>query len=151
MRYELIHLKTILSKSPAEIRAAYLLKNDPSGALTKALAERDELFERVQQLEGLFRGDEWIPDEWGLTGKEGQFLAALTHRSPATREFVHTALYGSDPNGGPNPQVLDVMLSKMRAKLTPHNIFIETHHGTGFRLSAETLKRCRAIRAEYSR
>jgi hypothetical protein len=150
MRYELIQLRNLLSKSPAEIRAAYLMEKDSAKAVVRAIKERDELFERVKQLEGSFRGDEWIPDEWELTSKESQFLAALVKRSPAPKDYVYTVIYGTDPNGGPDPRILDVMIHKIRTKLSPHNIIIETNWGIGYKLSCESLKKCRSMKNKYA-
>jgi hypothetical protein len=151
MRAELVRLTSILSTCPSEVRAAYLLEKDHAGAVIRAVRERDELYERVRQLEGSFRGDEWIPDEWGLTGKESQLLAALVNRSPASKEYLFTVLYGLEPNGGPDPKILDVMIHKMRVKLDPHQITIETNWGTGYSLGREALEMCRCLKKKRGR
>jgi hypothetical protein len=148
---EIKHLKSALAAARHETRPSYSIVNDTPRTLSRVFAERDEMHERVKQLEGLFRGDEWIPEEWGLTGRESEFLAAIVQRSPATREYIHTVLYGLEPDGGPDPKILDTMISKMRVKLAPHEIVIETNWGIGYQLSADTLKKCRALRDEHRR
>ena len=94
----------------------------------------EELEERNRQLEELLRGDEDIPAAWGLTRMEEQFYRLLDSRGTASHDSIMTHLYGADPNGGAEQKVLHVWVCKVRKKLKPFGIEIETIWGHGYRL-----------------
>jgi hypothetical protein len=50
-----------------------------------------------------------------------------------------SALYGSDDWA--TPKILDVIMCKMRSKLKPHGITVETVWGRGYRLSRKARER----------
>jgi DNA-binding response OmpR family regulator len=104
----------------------------------RTLAERDELAERVRQLEELLLDHGWVPEAWGLTASENTLLNVLALRRLASKEALHLALYGNDPDGGAAIKIIDVMVHKLRRKLAAQDIQIETVWGMGYRLSDET-------------
>jgi DNA-binding response OmpR family regulator len=108
--------------------------------------ERDDARARVTELEvALFRPDFRIPPEWRLTRQEVTLFGALIASGDAvlTRAAMMSALYGSDDWA--TPKIVDVLMCKMRAKLKPHDIQVETVWGRGFRLSRQVRDRISAI------
>src|SRR5271165_5233501 len=98
--------------------------------------ERDEARTRIAELEeALFRPDFRVPPEWKLTRQEVTLLGALIASGDAvlTRAAMMSALYGSDDWA--TPKIIDVLMCKIRTKLKPHGIAVETVWGRGYRLS----------------
>lgn len=96
---------------------------------------RYALEDRVRQLEGVLKDDGWIPAEWSLTPSETTVLNVLLKRSIASKDAIHTVLYGDDPDGGPDLKIVDVFICKLRDKLGPFGIEIISKRGDGYRLS----------------
>ena len=108
--------------------------------------ERDDARARVAELEeALFRPDFRVPPEWKLCPQGVTLLGALIASGDAvlTRTAMMSALYGSDDWA--TPKILDVLMCKMRAKLKPHGIEVETVWGRGYRLSHAARERISAI------
>jgi DNA-binding response OmpR family regulator len=104
--------------------------------------ERDNARARVAELEeALFRPDFRVPPEWKLRRQEVTLLGALIASGDAvlTRAAMMSALYGSDDWA--TPKILDVIMCKMRSKLKPHGITVETVWGRGYRLSRQARER----------
>jgi hypothetical protein len=75
-----------------------------------------------------------------LTRLEASVFAVLLRRDMATKEQLHLASEASRPgeNRAPTePKIVDVVICKLRKKLTPHNIPIETSWGNGYYIAAE--------------
>ena len=109
-------------------------------------SERDDARARIAELEeALFRPDFRVPPEWKLTRQEVILLGALIASGDAvlTRAAMMSALYGSDDWA--TPKIIDVLMSKMRTKLKPHGIEVETVWGRGYRLSSQARERFSAI------
>jgi len=108
--------------------------------------ERDDARARVAALEeALFRPDFRIPPEWKLTPQGVTLLGALIASGDAvlTRAAMMSALYGSDEWA--TPKIIDVLVCKMRTRLKPHGIEIETVWGRGYRLTRQMRERISAI------
>ncbi len=108
--------------------------------------ERDDARARVAELEeALFRPDFRVPPEWKLRRQEVTLLGALIASGDAvlTRAAMMSALYGSDDWA--TPKIIDVIMCKMRTKLKPHGITVETVWGRGYRLSHAARERISAI------
>lgn len=106
----------------------------------------DDALARIAELEqALFRPDFRIPPEWKLTRQETTLLGALIAAGDAvlTRAAMMAALYGSEDWAG--PKIVDVLMSKMRTKLKPHGIAVETVWGRGYRLSSQARERISTI------
>lgn len=109
-------------------------------------AENDELRARVAELEEmLFKPGSFVaPIEWRLTAYEERVFAALLGKEIATRPHIMSALYdrpGVDPA---EEKIVDVMICKLRSKLKPFDIGIETLWGRGWRLDPRERARLRA-------
>lgn len=72
-----------------------------------------------------------------LTGLEGEVFGHLIRVYPnvAMKEKLHDQIYALDPDGGANMRVLDVIICKLRKKLRPLGVEIDTAHGRGYALS----------------
>ncbi len=109
-------------------------------------SERDDARARIAELEeALFRPDFRVPPEWKLTRQEVILLGALIASGDAvlTRAAMMSALYGSDDWA--TPKIIDVLMSKMRTKLKPHGIAVETVWGRGYRLPSQARDRISAV------
>ena len=110
--------------------------------------ERDDARARIAQLEeALFRPDFRFPVEWKLTRQEVTLLGALLASGDAvlTRAAMMSALYASDDWAV--PKIIDVLICKMRTKLKPYGIEVETVWGRGYRLPAQARRRIAEIGA----
>ncbi|KPL55552.1 hypothetical protein ABB55_27705 [Prosthecomicrobium hirschii] len=74
--------------------------------------------------------------ETRVTRMEAAVLSALSAVRPGvlTKEAFYDRLYGDRADGGPGTKVLDVMVCKLRPKLTAIGLRIETHWGRGYAL-----------------
>lgn len=101
-------------------------------------AENDRLRARVADLEALlFAADGWrAPPDWGLTASEARIAGVLIARELASRNMIMAALYRDDAKDEPDPKVVGVFVCKLRRKLKPFGIVIETVWGEGWRLAA---------------
>lgn len=107
-------------------------------------AENDMLRERIYALEESL-GYHWIaPLEFHLTGSENALLGALMAKPVATKEMIYNALYGLHDEP-PGQKIIDVYVCKIRTKLKPWNIPIETLWGRGYMLSPESKARINAM------
>ena len=111
-------------------------------------AELDEARELIRQLEHLMRGSGYrAPECLGLSPRETEILGLLVARESIRRDVLMMALYGhrSDP---PGTGVLSVYLCRLRRKLAPHGLTIESGWGQGWRLTPEMKARLRALQPE---
>jgi DNA-binding response OmpR family regulator len=80
-----------------------------------------------------------FPASWRLTPLQTVFLQCLVSRRPyATRDALMAALYWSHGKDEPGANILAVMASKMRVKLEPHGIEIQTIRAGGYALSEKS-------------
>lgn len=108
-------------------------------------AENDALRERIFQLEEAM-GFHWEPPvEFHLTGSEGAILGCLMAKPVATKEMIYTALYGMRIDDPPEQKIIDVLICKIRPKLRPWKIEIETVWGRGYSLNTDAKQRIRAM------
>lgn len=85
-----------------------------------------------------------------LTGTEGQIMQKLIQSFPnvADKEKIHEALYAFDPDGGAEPKIVDVLICKLRKKLTPLGVDITTSWGRGYALGVKVNKNARIAKLE---
>lgn len=99
--------------------------------------ENDELRERVRQLEiEVFGAGTWhCPVEFRLTPSEQKILTALVARERCSKEFLHlsTAKPGEHPEAA--LKIIDVWVCRIRKKIEPFGLGIQTLWGTGYTLS----------------
>ena len=89
--------------------------------------------------------DQWLPPLAGLTRFEGLVLVALLNRDFVSRDGLLTLLYGHLP-APPDVNIISVWLCRLRKKLAPLGVSVETTHGQGYRISAGDKVRLRALR-----
>jgi len=106
-----------------------------------ALREKIELLEEEnRQLKELLEPKFSADPKWGLTGSETRVLGYLVQRQSVTNEFLIDALYmGSAANKIPDDpsNMLKVWICRLRRKLKPFDIEINTEWGVGYFISAE--------------
>jgi len=96
-------------------------------------AELEELREEVRQLKELLAPAIWTPREWQLTTSEATLFAHLCSRSIATKESATAAMFGM-ADYDRDPKSVDVWIHKLRSKLKPFGLDIETVWGRGWEL-----------------
>lgn len=94
------------------------------------------LRERIRQLEeALVPTDIVAPLEWCLTGAEARLFAFLTTREMATKQAIMNALYSGRAGDEPEIKIVDVFVCKLRKKIEPFGVDIQTVWGQGYRLA----------------
>jgi two-component system cell cycle response regulator CtrA len=94
------------------------------------------LRERVRQLEdALVPTDVIVPIEWRLTVHEARLFAFLTTRDLATKQAIMQALYSDRAGDEPEIKIVDVFVCKLRKKLKPFGVDVQTVWGHGYRLA----------------
>lgn len=103
--------------------------------VTRQQEEIEVLREKVRQLEeALTPTNSTVEIEWLLTSREARVFAHLTTREMATKQSVMAALYSDRPDEEPEIKIVDVFICKMRKKLRPFGIVIDTVWGQGYSL-----------------
>lgn len=94
------------------------------------------LRERVRQLTALLAPrDVLVRFEWGLTTSEARLFAFLTTRELCSKAEIMNALYALRPEADEvEPKIVDVFVCKLRKKLRPFGVEVETVWGQGYRL-----------------
>lgn len=81
---------------------------------------------------------------FGLTASEGKIFARIVATGFASKADLHaTICHGKDIE--PDPKVIDVYVCKIRAKLEPFDIVIETAHSRGYKIGPDSLAIVMAI------
>lgn len=119
--------------------------------ITVLEAENDLLRERVAFLERSIGSDRAVPRVLGLTATESRVLAVLVVRVEASKDQILTIAYNNVHGDElPDPKIIDVFICKIRAKLRPFDIGIDTIWGQGYRLRPEMKKRIQDLLATES-
>lgn len=108
-----------------------------------AMRERiEELEELVRQLKEQLVPPLTFPLQFKLTSSETNLLAFLYARAPHVipRERINAALW-LDDGVAPYVKIIDVLVCKLRKKLAPFGVDVETSWGVGYRLSASARDR----------
>lgn len=107
--------------------------------LAKVIAERDELAERLRQVEEERNATIGkIPEQIGqsrLPRIERQVLALLLERQIASKEAIMHATADDVHDDTRDAKLVDVLICKLRPKLAELGVEIKTHHGEGFSIS----------------
>lgn len=97
--------------------------------------EIEVLREKVRQLQDVVAPpDVVIPLEWRLTTNEARIFSHLTTREFATKQSIMAALYSDRADDDIEIKIVDVFVCKMRKKILPFGIEIETIWGQGYGL-----------------
>ena len=108
-----------------------------------ALEEENEALRmRLADLEREFGFHNTVPLIFGLTSSEAKVLGILGARDVASKNQIMTALM-ADRGGDEEPElkIVDVFVCKMRKKLTPFGVVIDTVWGRGYRLTPDNKKK----------
>lgn len=79
---------------------------------------------------------------------EAAMLALLLRRNEATKDQLHTVIEQNRPTMGKEPvdqKMVDVMICKLRKKIKPHGVTIDTMWGIGYHMTSENRERCSAL------
>jgi DNA-binding response OmpR family regulator len=83
-------------------------------------------------------------ETFGLTRAEGRVLVRLLSHARASRRELHVAM-ADDENPATQLKLVDVVIHRLRKKLTPHNIEICKFRGFGFGLAEDGRNRIRKL------
>lgn len=108
---------------------------DADARLEALEAENGRLRDRIQQLEDVMGMSFLPPVEWRLTGSEGAVVGVLLARECATKDAIMAALYRDTSKDEAEIKIVDVFICKIRKKLKPFGISIETRWGVGYYLT----------------
>lgn len=108
-------------------------------------AEVDRLQGRVEDLEAAMGMNFVTPLGWGLTGAEMRIFGVLLAREMATKDALMAALYRDLGKDEAQVKIVDVLVCKMRKKLVPLGIVIETIWGQGYRLTPAAKAQVQAL------
>lgn len=93
------------------------------------------LEERVRQLENALAPVWNAPVEWRLTSSESRVFSHLMTRDVATKDSIMAPLYSDQLKDEVEPKIVDVFVCKLRKKLRPFGIQINTVWGQGYGLA----------------
>ena len=111
--------------------------------------ENDELRERVRQLEELcFGTTALMPAELELTGSESRLLAHLLAAPHATKDSLLAAIYSARPDDPPEIKIIDVFVCKVRKKIRPFGLDIQTVWGQGYLMPPASKAKLRTMMGE---
>ncbi|MCV9940937.1 helix-turn-helix domain-containing protein [Boseaceae bacterium BT-24-1] len=122
---------------------------DPLARLEAVLAENERLRDRIAALEDAFGMNVEAPVFLGLTASEARLFGALMKRDTLTKGQIMSALYVGRMDGEEAEiKIVDVFVCKIRKKLKPYGLTIETLWGQGYRISPAMKTRAAAIMQE---
>jgi two-component system cell cycle response regulator CtrA len=112
-----------------------------SKEIIKAQREQIEtLQERIRQLQALLAPEKYpIPFEWRLSGRERRTFLALSGGEFRTKEAIFGFLYFDMPGDPPDIKIVDMYIHKLRCKLKPFGVRIDTVWGVGYQLDLKSL------------
>ncbi len=117
--------------------------------MTIASPETERLRDRVEELERLIGMRAVLPRPWGLTRREADVFGILLKRQVMSRTQLFEAIWGGDSER--ESKIVDVIVSRLRAKLRPHGIAIRNEHGVGYFIAPDTKAMARALIAAHER
>lgn len=104
-----------------------------------------ELEEEVRQLKAELYNKAWEPPrELGLTRMQTAVASALMRSvdRPLSKEFLVEATRSPFcKKDDPEPKMIDTVICKMRERIKPWGLWIETVHGRGYRFTPATRQR----------
>jgi two-component system cell cycle response regulator CtrA len=120
---------------------------DVDARLEALQSEVGRLRERIAVLEGALGFDSPAPVELRLTPHEALLFNVLTKREMVTKSTALSALYSDFGKDEAEPKIVDVFICKLRKKVRPFGIEVETVWGQGYRMSAESKAIVQQMRA----
>jgi two-component system, cell cycle response regulator CtrA len=104
-------------------------------------AENDELRARIAELEEALGLAAQPTPMFGLTSQEAVMFGVLLKTASRRKATFMTAIYSVEADDPPDEKILHVMICKMRKKLEPFGIKIDTSSGEGFSMAEESKAR----------
>ena len=99
-------------------------------------AENDALRARLRDLEREYGFYNEVPLMFGLTGSESKVMGLLIERDIANRQQLMTAIMlGRGGDEEPEMKIIDVHICRIRKKLKPFGVEIDSAWGRGYCLS----------------
>jgi DNA-binding response OmpR family regulator len=117
--------------------------------MSAAPQETARLLDRVEELERLLGMRPVLPRMWGLTGREAELFGLLLRRRLMSHAQLFEAIWGGDSER--NPQIVQVILCKLRAKLRPLGITIRNEYRVGYFMPPDSKAAARALIAVHDR
>lgn len=102
-------------------------------------AQLDEALERIRQLEEELAGTSvaW-PLDWGFTNSERAIMTSLMRHDFADKGNLYFSLYGhKSEDEQAEPKTIDVFVCRIRKRLKPLGLNIQTVWGKGYFISTE--------------
>jgi two-component system cell cycle response regulator CtrA len=122
-----------------------VLRPDREQALLAEIARLEGQVEMLQDALGMTK-EPFLG--LGLTPAEHRLLGIFEARGLVTKEAAMLALYADRPNEEPEIKIIDVFVCKLRRKLKPLGIEIETKWGHGYQLADASKKLLAQMRAD---
>jgi two-component system cell cycle response regulator CtrA len=108
--------------------------------------ENDVLRERVSVLEEIIGLKMRVPLVFPFTAQEAKLFGFLMKRDLVTKENAMFVLYGTRAGGEEvEIKIIDVFVCRIRAKLKPFGIPIQTKWGQGYYLNADAKAKVEAL------
>lgn len=118
----------------------------------RAFAERDEALEALKQIKDTACPSASLPGAWLLTEAEERLVLLIASRAVLARRDAHVIFYGERPEyDQPDPKVFDAWVCKIRTKLAPYGISVDSVWGTGWSMDADSRIRVAAARDAVAR
>jgi two-component system cell cycle response regulator CtrA len=105
--------------------------------VAKLEQENDDLRARIRDLEEQLGFVFECPPQFCLTANEAKIFGLLLKKPLVTKEFAVSAIYLHKQDEA-EIKIIDVWVCRMRRKLKPYGITIETVWGQGYRLPPES-------------
>lgn len=115
------------------------------------MSELQRLRDRVEQLEDLLGMGNTMAKQlsatFGITQCQAKMLGVLLNRSMATKDAMYFALYGDRPEADQplSESVIKKHFSRLRRRLAPAGVKIESIYGQGWRLPIEHKAKIREL------
>jgi DNA-binding response OmpR family regulator len=108
--------------------------------------ENDDLRDRIAQLEEVLGMNFDSPAFMGLTAHEAKLFGMLMKRDAVTKAGAMDILYGLGPDADvAEEKIIDVFICKLRKKLDPFDIPVETNWGQGYFMTEASKQRARDL------
>lgn len=113
--------------------------------------ENDELRDKIVRLEEMLGVTFDAPAFLELTSCEAVLFGVLLNRECVTKTLAMDAIYGDRPDADvAEEKIVDVWICKIRAKLEPWGIEIETNWGQGYFMTPAMKTKARALIDEHA-
>ena len=109
----------------------------------------ERLRDRVEELERLLGMRAILPRLWRLTRREAEVLGILLKRQVMPQEQIFAAIWGGESDC--SLKIVEVIISKLRAKLRPFGIEIRNEYGVGYFVPPDSKTAARAQIAVHER